>query len=270
MNANSRISQKFQQLKSQNQCGFIGYLCAGDPDYSTSLSAIKNLAKNGVDLIEIGVPFLDPAGDGPTIELASKRAIASGMDLNKTLKLVAEFRQENHETPVILMTYFNPVLKFGLDKIFSQAKIAGVDGFLIVDLPLEERSEVLLEIQKNQLDFIALIAPTTPISRAEKILQNASGFVYLISMLGITGTKLAETADNEILLKKIREITNLPIAIGFGIQQPKQASNFKNLGVDAVVIGSTLVKELSLDIEKNQMLKNLENKVLEFKTAIKS
>ncbi|MFM6973208.1 MAG: tryptophan synthase subunit alpha, partial [Alphaproteobacteria bacterium] len=165
MNANSRISQKFQQLKSQNQCGFIGYLCAGDPDYSTSLSAIKNLAKNGVDLIEIGVPFLDPAGDGPTIELASKRAIASGMDLNKTLKLVAEFRQENQETPIILMTYFNPVLKFGLDKIFSQAKIAGVDGFLIVDLPLEERSEVLLEIQKNQLDFIALIAPTTPISR---------------------------------------------------------------------------------------------------------
>jgi tryptophan synthase alpha chain len=164
----NRIAKKFQELKSQNQCAFVAYICAGDPDYSTSLSCLKNLEKNGVDIIEIGVPFLDPAGDGPTIEMAGKRSIAGGMDLRKTLKMVAEYRQENSTTPIILMSYYNPILKFGLDKIFFEAKKSGVDGFLIVDLPPEEEHEIIAEITKNNLDLIRLIAPTTSLERAKK------------------------------------------------------------------------------------------------------
>jgi tryptophan synthase alpha chain len=266
----NRIAKKFQELKSQNQCAFVAYICAGDPDYSTSLSCLKNLEKNGVDIIEIGVPFLDPAGDGPTIEMAGKRSIAGGMDLRKTLKMVAEFRQENSTTPIILMSYYNPILKFGLDKIFFEAKKSGVDGFLIVDLPPEEEHEIIAEITQNKLDLIRLIAPTTSIERAQKILKNASGFLYLISMLGITGTKLAKVEDNKKNFENLRKITNLPIVIGFGIQDENQAQQFKKIGFDGVVIGSAIVKEMSEKISFDKILANVEKKVAQFSKAIKS
>ena len=239
-----RLKQKFDELKKQNRCAFISYICAGDPDFSTSLELLKRLPDAGCDIIEIGVPFLDPAGDGPIIEKAAKRAISGGMTLKKTLQMVEEFRKTNQKTPLILMTYFNPVLKYGLNKIFSDAQKSGVDGMLIVDLPLEEEGEILAEIKKSNLDSIRLITPTTNQARAKKICKNASGFLYLVSMLGITGTKLADLSENIKNLQNLRQVSKLPIAIGFGIKTPNQAEEFAKIGVDGVVIGSSLVKEI--------------------------
>ena len=239
-----RLKQKFDELKKQNRCAFISYICAGDPDFSTSLELLKSLPDAGCDIIEIGVPFLDPAGDGPIIEKAAKRAIAGGMTLKKTLQMVEEFRKTNQKTPLILMTYFNPVLKYGLNKIFVDAEKSGVDGMLIVDLPLEEEGEILVEIKKSNLDSIRLITPTTNQARAKKICKNASGFLYLVSMLGITGTKLADISENIKNLQNLRQVSKLPIAIGFGIKTPNQAGEFAKIGVDGVVIGSSLVKEI--------------------------
>jgi len=265
----TRIKNKFDHLKKQKKSAFIAYLCAGDPDYQTSLEALKIFSQNGVDIIEVGVPFLDPAGDGPIIEASAKRAISGGMDLSKTLKLVQEFRDFDNETPIILMTYFNPILKFGLDKIFNIAKKIGVDGFIVVDLPFEEESEIADKIHQNQLDFIKLIAPTTSIERSKKILKHAGGFVYLISMLGITGTKSAKASDNIDNFKNLQKICDLPIVIGFGISQPSQAQEFVKIGVDGVVIGSNIVKEMSQNLSSLEILKNVEKKVAEFNKAIK-
>jgi tryptophan synthase alpha chain len=266
----NRIKNKFTQLKQQNKTAFIGYLCAGDPDYQTSLLALKIFSQNGVDIIEVGVPFLDPAGDGPIIEASAKRAISAGMDLQKTLQLVQDFRKFDDTTPIILMTYFNPLLKFGLDKIFSLAKNIGVDGFIVVDLPLEEESEIINQINQNHLDLIKLIAPTTSVERSKKILENAGGFVYLISMLGITGTKSAMVSDNLQNIKNLQEITDLPIVIGFGISEPSLAHEFAKTSIDGVVIGSSIVKEMSQNLSSAEILKNVEKKVAEFNKAIKS
>ncbi len=240
----SRIKDKFQQLSKEDKSAFIGYICAGDPDYETSLAILKGLPKAGVDIIEVGVPFLDPSGDGPVIENAAKRAIKNGMCLKKTLAMISEFRAGNQTTPIVVMTYFNPLLKYGLNKVFSDIKNHGGDAVLIVDLPLEEENEIISQVKNNQLDLIKLIAPTTEIARAKKIVKNASGFLYLISMLGITGTKEAKAEENIENLQKLRRISKLPTAIGFGIQNPTQANEFADLGFDGVVVGSTIVKEI--------------------------
>lgn len=256
----NRIEKKFKALKAENKCALVAYICAGDPDYKTSLEILKQMPANGADLIELGVPFMDPAGDGPTIENASKRAIKNGMTLKKTLQMCADFRNENSETPIILMGYYNSFLKYGLDKIFADIEKSGADGVLIVDLPLEERDEIESEISKTKVNFINLIAPLSDEERIKKIVDSkiSGGFLYLISMLGITGTKLANAEENKINLAKLRKNSNLPIAIGFGIQEEKQAKEFADIGVDAVVIGSVIVKE----IEKNLVEKNLVEKTL--------
>ena len=172
-----RIEQKFNELRAQKKSALIAYICAGDPNYETSLATLKAMPAAGADLIELGVPFLDPAGDGPTIEIAAKLSIANGMTLQKTLKMVSEFRQTDKKTPLILMTYYNPVLKFGLNKIFVEAEESGVDGFLIVDLPQEEEHEIMPQISKTKLDLIKLISPTTDFKRQKKITKNAGGFL---------------------------------------------------------------------------------------------
>jgi tryptophan synthase alpha chain len=270
----TRIKNKFSELKSKKQSAFIGYICAGDPDYKTSLEILKSLPKAGCDIIELGVPFLDPAGDGPTIESASKRAIANGMSLKKTLTMAAEFRKDDEKTPLVLMGYYNPILKYGLQKIFVDAYESGVDGVLIVDLPLEEEAEILSEISKTKLDLIRLIAPTTNQDRAKKIVKNAGGFLYLISMLGITGTKSASIVDNKNNLQNLRKVSDLPIAIGFGIQTPNQASEFAKLGFDGVVVGSTIVKEISENYlakkSATEIVNSVTKKVSEFGKKIKA
>jgi tryptophan synthase alpha chain len=266
----SKISNKFAELKKQNRTAFIAYICAGDPDYNTSTNLLKEMA-NYADIIEIGVPFLDPAGDGPIIEESAKRAIKSGMTLKKTIEMITDFRKINQSTPIVAMTYFNPILKYGVDKIFSDLKKAQFDAVLIVDLPLEEEKEVVNEVKKNQLDFIRLIAPNTDLSRAKKIIKNASGFLYQISMLGITGTKTAKAEDNIENLNKLRSISKLPVAIGFGIKNPDQLKEFKLIGFDGVIIGSTFVKTIAEAAEKklssDEIVKQTINKIKEFSDA---
>lgn len=268
----SRISKQFSKLN--NQSAFIAYICAGDPNYETSLEILKNMPKAGVDIIELGIPFLDPAGDGPTIQEASKRAISNGMTLKKTLQMVEEFRKTDDLTPIVLMGYYNPILKYGLDKIFIDAQKSGADAFLIVDLPLEEEQEISEELSKTNLDSIRLIAPTTDQERAKKIAKNAGGFLYQISMLGITGTEVAKTEENKENLAKLRKISDLPIAIGFGIQEPNQAQEFAKIGTDGVVVGSTIVKEIANNFAENKSKEEITlavtKKLQEFANKIKN
>ncbi len=265
-----RISHTFLQLQKQQKSAFVAYLCAGDPSYQASLTTMLAMPKLGVDIIEVGVPFLDPSGDGPTIEMASKRAVQSGATLAKTLNLIADFRKENQQTPVVLMTYFNPLLKYGLKQVFDDMQKAGADGVLIVDLPLEEQSEVVNFIKSAKLDFINLIAPTTSATRASQILQNASGFVYLISLTGITGTKQAKATDNILQIQQLKQITNLPIVLGFGIKNPQQAKDFANAGSNGIVVGSAIVEKIA---NLPQNCTELSNEIVDFissmSTAIK-
>jgi tryptophan synthase alpha chain len=254
----TRITTTFQNLKTQNKPAFISFVTAGDPDYQTSLEIIKKLPENGVDIIELGIPFLDPAGDGPTIEAASKRAIANGMNLHKVLQIVAEFRQTNQTTPIVLMGYYNPILHYGLENFCIDAAKVGVDGLLVVDLPPEEDAELRNFATQNQLDFIKLVTLTSNKNRIKTIASNASGFLYLVSILGITGTKSANLVDLKNHLEKIKNISNLPVAIGFGIKNKEQVEEMQKIGADGVVVGSALVKV----IEENTGKKNLENLVL--------
>jgi tryptophan synthase alpha chain len=259
----TRIKEKYAELKNNNKKAFTSYICAGDPDYKTSLSILKNLPQAGADIIELGIPFLDPAGDGPIIENASRRAINNGMNLRKTLNMVNEFRQFDNKTPIVLMGYFNPILKYGIDKIFLDAKKAGVDGFLIVDLPFEEENEIIQYIKQADIDLIQLIAPTTNKERATKIVKNASGFLYLISILGITGTKDANPQHNIENVQKLRSISKLPIAIGFGIKTPEIAAKFCQLDIDGVVVGSTIVEIVEKSLQNKDSNTNLLNKINE-------
>lgn len=252
-----RIKAKFDQLKAENKSAFIAYICGGDPDLETSFEILKKMPESGVDLIELGVPFLDPSGDGPIIQSASKRAIENGASLMKILDLVKEFRKTNSTTPIILMSYYNPILKFGPDKIFAAAQDAGVDGFLIVDLPLEEEDEITPFITKTNLDLIKLIAPNSDENRIKKLTKNASGFLYLISMLGITGTKDADLKENIKNLQKIKNISSLPVAIGFGIKTPDDAQKFAQNGFDGVVIGSKIVDEIDQLVKKGNLVEKI-------------
>lgn len=247
-----RIEKKFKELQNQQKCAFVGYICAGDPDYKTSLELLRAMPKAGCDVIELGVPFLDPSGDGPIIENAARRAIDCGMTLIKVLKMAEEFRETDQKTPLILMSYYNPVLKYGLNKIFTDAEKSGFDGVLIVDLPLEEEEEILAEIFNTNLDLIRLIAPTTKQTRAKEIVKNAGGFLYLISLMGTTGVKSADISENEKNLKNLREVSDLPIVIGFGIQTLNQAKDFSEIGADGLVIGSAIVKEVDENFIKRK------------------
>jgi tryptophan synthase alpha chain len=259
----TRISQTFIKLKEQNKSAFITFVTAGDPDYQTSLGLIKKLPENGVDIIELGIPFLDPAGDGSTIEAASKRAIANGMNLKQVLQMVADFRQFNQKTPIVLMGYYNPILHYGLERFCVDAKNVGVDGLLVVDLPPEEDEELRINAVKNQLDFIKLVALTSNENRIQRIAKNASGFLYLVSILGITGTKSADINELKNHLAKIRKVSDLPVAIGFGIKTKEQKQEIENIGANAAVVGSALVKVIQENLNNNKIISKLINKLQE-------
>lgn len=271
---NTRITTTFDQLKSQKQNAFVAFITAGDPDYDTSLEILKKLPKQGVDIIELGIPFLDPAGDGPIIEIASKRAIDAGMNLKKLLVMVEEFRKTNSSTPIILMGYYNSVLYYGLEKFAKDAKKAGADGVLIVDLPPEEDEELRVATNKNDLDLIKLVTPTSDEKRIQKIVKNASGFIYMVSILGITGTKAADPRANETFIKKIKNLTDLPVVIGFGIKDPEGAHQMSQIGASGVVIGSSLVKIIADGVDqkttKEKIIQEILAKAKKFSGAIKS
>ena len=238
-----RIKKRFELLKSSKEKGLITFVTAGDPDYNTSLSIIKSLPDAGADLIEIGMPFTDPMADGVGIQASYLRSLNSGQTLSKTLDIVNDFRKKDDTTPVILMGYFNPIYKYGINNFIRESKRVGVDGFIVVDLPPEADEELCKPARRNGLDFIRLATPTTDKKRLSLLLKNSSGFLYYISVVGITGTKTPKLHDIELATNNIREKTNLPIAVGFGIRSPDQAVNIAKYS-DAVVVGSAIVDKI--------------------------
>jgi len=239
----TRIDTRFADLKREGRSAFITFLMAGDPDPKTSLDIIKALPKAGADIIEIGMPFTDPMADGPAIQAAGLRALKAGMTLKKTLAMVREFRNADDATPLVLMGYYNPVYIYGVDKFLVDAKSAGVDGLIIVDLPPEEDSELCLPAMKAGLNFIRLATPTTDDKRLPAVLANTSGFVYYVSITGITGAASADKAVVGEAVARIKRHTKLPVCVGFGIRTPEAARGIAETANGAVV-GTALVDTL--------------------------
>jgi len=246
----TRIDARFAELKNQGRSAFITFLMAGDPDPATSLEIIKALPKAGADVIEIGMPFTDPMAEGAGIQAAGLRALKAGMTLRKTLAMVREFRKGDATTPLVLMGYYNPIYIYGVDQFLADAKTAGVDGLIIVDLPPEEDTELCLPAMKAGLNFIRLATPTTDDKRLPAVLANTSGFVYYVSITGITGSAGADTAVVGEAVTRIKRHTSLPVCVGFGIRTPEAARGIAQ-SADGAVVGTALVDALqgSLDAE---------------------
>ncbi|XXK32092.1 tryptophan synthase subunit alpha [Rhodobacteraceae bacterium nBUS_24] len=240
----TRIDRKFKELADQGKKAFVAYVMAGDPDFDTSLELVLGLPGAGVDILELGLPFTDPMADGPTIQLAGQRALDTGMTLLKTLDMARRFRQTDQNTPIVLMGYYNPIYSHGVDAFLKDAKEAGVDGLIIVDLPPEEDSELCIPAQKAGLNFIRLATPTTDDKRLPKVLQNTSGFVYYVSITGITGAAEAEAGDVGPEVARIKAHTDLPVAVGFGINTPEAAQSIASVA-DGAVVGSAIISELA-------------------------
>ena len=240
----TRIDQTFAKLKDQGRKAFVAYVMAGDPDIATSLEVVKGLPGAGVDIIELGLPFTDPMADGPTIQLAGQRALAGGMTLEKTLQMVRDFRAEDDSTPIVLMGYYNPIYSRGVDRFLSEAREAGIDGLIVVDLPPEEDDELCIPAQKAGLNFIRLATPTTDDKRLPRVLQNTSGFVYYVSITGITGAAEAQATDVGPEVARIKSQTDLPVIVGFGINTPERAKNIAQVA-DGAVVGSAIVSQIA-------------------------
>jgi len=240
----SRLQTRFAELKEQNRAALVTFITAGDPGYSTSLDILKGLPEAGADVIELGMPFTDPMADGPAIQLANIRALGNGQNLAKTLKMVREFRQENSTTPLVLMGYFNPIHFYGVDKFIADAKDAGVDGLIVVDLPPEHNEDLCHPAQAAGIDFIRLTTPTTDDKRLPTVLEGSSGFVYYVSVAGVTGAGAATLDHVEEAVARLRRHTDLPVSIGFGIRTPEHAASIARLA-DGVVVGSALVDKIA-------------------------
>lgn len=246
----TRIEKRFAALKDEGRAALVTFTMAGDPDYDTSLAIAKALPKAGADIIELGMPFTDPMADGPAIQAAGLRALKSGQRMTKTLAMVREFRKEDSETPIVLMGYYNPIFIYGSDRFLSDAKAAGVDGLIVVDLPPEEDDELCLPALKAGLNFIRLATPTTDDKRLPTVLTNTSGFVYYVSITGITGAAAPDTTRVATAVKRIKRHTGLPVAVGFGVRTAEQARAIAE-GADGVVVGSALVDALRNSLDKS-------------------
>ena len=246
----TRIDARFAELAKQGRSAFVTFLMAGDPDPKTALDIIKALPKAGADIIEIGMPFTDPMADGPSIQAAGLRALKAGMTLKKTLEMVRGFRKDDNTTPLVLMGYYNPIYIYGVDKFLADAKSAGVDGLIIVDLPPEEDTELCIPAMKAGLNFIRLATPTTDDKRLPAVLANTSGFVYYVSITGITGSASADTKAVGEAVARIKRHTKLPVCVGFGIRTPDAAQAIAE-NANGAVVGTALVDALraSLDAE---------------------
>ena len=244
----TRIDRRFATLAAADRAALVTFLMGGDPDPATSLEIIKALPKAGADVIEIGMPFTDPMADGPSIQAAGLRALQAGMTLKKTLALVADFRKSDDDTPIVLMGYYNPIYVMGVDKFLAAAKEAGVDGLIVVDLPPEEDDELCLPALKAGLNFIRLATPTTDDRRLPSVLNNTSGFVYYVSLTGITGAAIADYGKVGAAVARIKGHTKLPVAVGFGV---KTADNARQIAAqaDGVVVGTALVDALKKSLD---------------------
>lgn len=246
----TRIDTRFAELKKAGRSAFVTFVMAGDPDPATSLEIMKALPKSGADVIELGMPFTDPMADGPSIQAAGLRALKVGMTLTKTLDLVRDFRKDDNATPIVLMGYYNPIYIYGVDKFLGDAKSAGIDGLIIVDLPPEEDDELCLPAMKAGLNFIRLATPTTDDMRLPAVLANTSGFVYYVAITGITGAAAADATAVSAAVARIKRHTQLPVCVGFGIRTPENARAIAS-HANGAVVGTALVDALknSLDAE---------------------
>ena len=248
--AHGRIALRFAELQQTKRSALVTFVTAGDPDQKTSAEILRQLPAAGADLIEIGMPFSDPMADGPAIQAASLRALKAGMTLSRTLKMVREFRVQDTSTPIILMGYYNPIYVYGRERFLTDAVDAGVDGLIIVDLPPEEDDELCELAIPAGLNWIRLVTPTTDDRRLPTVLTNSSGFLYYVSILGITGTRSADTKEVQHAVHRLKQHTDLPIAVGFGISTPEQADKTASVS-DAVVVGSALVNRITQNLDDN-------------------
>lgn len=245
----TRLEKCFEELNQKQEKAFIAFITAGDPDAATSQKILEELAAHA-DIIELGMPFTDPMADGPSIQHASQRALAAGMSVEKTLEMVSQFRQTNQHTPIVLMGYYNPVYIYGVERFLENAKSAGVDGLIIVDLPPEEDDELCLPALEAGLNFIRLATPTTDDKRLPEVLANTSGFVYYVSITGITGSSVPQQQQVAQAVQRIKNHTKLPICIGFGIKTAEAAKTFAQ-AADGVVVGSALVDQIKNSLNEN-------------------
>jgi tryptophan synthase alpha chain len=235
-----RIDKRFAALRKEGRAGLVTFVTAGDPDPTTARAILKGLPGAGADLIELGMPFSDPMADGPAIQQSSLRALKAGASMTTTLAQVSDFRQGDDETPIVLMGYYNPIYVYGVEKFLKDAKAAGVDGLIVVDLPPEEEDELTSPAAGMDIDLIRLTTPTTDDGRLPRVVEKAGGFVYYVSITGITGTATAAESDVESAVSRLRRHTDLPVAVGFGIKTPEQAAAIARFA-DAAVVGSALV-----------------------------
>ncbi|MFL2559181.1 MAG: tryptophan synthase subunit alpha [Arenicellales bacterium] len=260
----TRLTRKFAQIASDSRGGLITFLTAGDPTPSISRDLLSRLPAAGADIIELGMPFSDPMADGPAIQAASQRALKSGATLKGTLRMVRDFRQEDSQTPIILMGYFNPIYQYGSQKFVNDAYSSGVDGLIIVDLPPEEDEELCHPALTAGLHWIRLVTPTTDHKRLISVLQNTSGFVYYVSITGITGTRSADPETVKKAITQLREMTDLPLAVGFGIKSSEQVYTINEFA-DAAVVGSALVDTIRANLDDSgQPTAELCDNVIEF------
>ncbi len=252
----TRIDDTFARLRAVRKKAFVAYIMAGDPDAETSLAVMKGMPGAGVDIIELGMPFTDPMADGPTIQLAGQRSLEGGMTLDKTLAMARAFRADDQITPIVMMGYYNPIYSRGVDRFLTDAKAAGIDGLIVVDLPPEEDTELCLPAQAAGLNFIRLATPTTDAKRLPKVLQNTSGFVYYVSVTGITGAAAAVATEVAPEVARIKASTNLPVIVGFGINTPASARAIASVA-DGCVVGSAIVKDIGAGKPVADVLANI-------------
>ena len=243
MSTGSRIEARFEALRAAGRAGFVTFVTAGDPDPEASAAMLAGLPAAGADIIELGMPFSDPMADGPAIQASSQRALAAGMTLAKTLAMVRTFREQDQTTPIVLMGYYNPIYVYPVDRFLDEAKAAGVDGLIVVDVPPEADAELCLPARERGIAFIRLATPTTDDKRLPSVLANASGFVYYVSITGITGSQAPNATDVRKQVQRIKAKTQLPVAVGFGVRTPEQVRDIA-AGADAVVVGSALVTKV--------------------------
>ncbi|MEC4817043.1 MAG: tryptophan synthase subunit alpha [Scytonema sp. PMC 1069.18] len=258
------ISDRFQTLASQSQCALIPFITAGDPDLETTAQALKVLDRNGADMIELGVPYSDPLADGPVIQAAATRALQRGVTLEQVLEMLQTVAP-SLQAPIILFTYYNPILNRGIETFLKEIVSAGVAGLVVPDLPLEEAASLLEPAAEAGIDVILLVAPTSSMERIEGIARSSQGFIYLVSVTGVTGMRSQLESRVSDLLKQIRGVTNKPIGVGFGISQPEQARQVKEWGADAAIVGSAFVKRLAEGTPKEGL-----NAIAEFCQSLKA
>jgi tryptophan synthase alpha chain len=250
MKSETRIDRRFAKLRSEGRAALVTFVTAGDPDYDTSLKIVAGLPAAGADVIEIGMPFSDPMADGPPIQASGLRALKAGQNMKKTLQLVRDFRKADADTPIVLMGYYNPIYVYGNERFLDDAVAAGVDGLIVVDVPPEADDELCVPALGRGLNFIRLATPTTDDKRLPAVLQNTSGFVYYVSITGITGAGSAKATDVGQHVARIKKATPLPVAIGFGVKTPDQARDLASHG-DGVVVGSALVNKIAESLDKD-------------------